>query len=62
MAFEFPIRSAGSPLPVPYRLLGKAHLSIVMRQQLGLGLDEIGKLCGQHLGNVLVVLLPSVAE
>ena len=33
-----------------------------MRQQLGLGLDNVGKLCLQHLGNALVVLLPSAPE
>jgi hypothetical protein len=33
-----------------------------MRQQFGLGLDHLGKLCLQHLGNALVIVLPRALE
>jgi len=33
-----------------------------MRQQLGLGLDQCGKLGLQHLGNALVIVLPRALE
>jgi hypothetical protein len=34
----------------------------MLRQEFRLRLDRFGKLCGQHLGNVLVVLLPGALE
>jgi hypothetical protein len=45
------------PLPVPHGPLGQTHGGIVMRQELGLCLGEVGKPFGQHLRNVLVVVL-----
>jgi hypothetical protein len=58
------LRSAAfaRPLPVAQRLLGKTRLRVMMRQQFGLRLDDIRKLCLQPLGNVLVVLLSRPSE
>src|SRR2546427_9169219 len=49
-------------LPVGNSLLCEPSLGVVMRQQFGLRLDQLGKLCLQHLGNALVVLLPRALE
>ena len=45
-------------LPVGNGLLRASRLGIVMRQQLGLSLDDGGKLRLEHLSDALVVLLP----
>ena len=50
------------PLPVGNGLRDETRLGVVMRQQLGLGLDGLGKLRFQHLGNALVILLPGALE
>ena len=50
------------PLPVGNSLLCEPSLRVVMRQQLGLCLDQLGKLCLQHLSNALVILLPRALE
>ena len=34
----------------------------MMRQQFGLGLDNVGKPCLQHLGNLLMVALPCTLQ
>ena len=49
-------------LPVGNGLLDEARLGVVMGQQLRLGLDGLGKLLLQHLGNLLVILLPFALE
>ena len=49
-------------LPVGNGLLVATSRGVVMRQQLGLRLDQLGKPCLQHLGNVLVILLPRAPE
>jgi hypothetical protein len=52
---------AGPP-PVIHGLVGEAGLGVVIRQQLGLSLDHLGKPLLQHLGNVLMVLLPGALQ
>ena len=49
-------------LPIRNRLGHRAGLRIVMGQQLGLGLAELGKARLQHLGNTLMVLLPRTLQ
>ena len=56
------MRPLPRPLPVADRLLREPRLRVVVRQQLGLRLDDLGKLRLQHLGNALVVLLPRALE
>src|ERR671922_2453505 len=50
------------PLPVGNSLLYEPSLGIVMGQQLGLRLAALGKMCLQHLGNTLMVLLARAAQ
>src|SRR5262249_60291716 len=45
------------PLPVANGLLCEPSLGIIMGQQLGLRLADLGKARLQHLGNALMVLL-----
>src|SRR5262249_33452314 len=45
-------------LPVEHGLLGHAGLGVVLRHQLGLGLNHVGKALDEHLRNALMVLLP----
>jgi len=51
-----------SPLPVGNRVLRQSIFCVVMRQQFGLHLAEVGKAYLQYLGNVLVVLLARAAQ
>ena len=46
-------------LPIANRLCNETCFRVVMRQQFGLGLGGLWKLCFQHLGNALMVLLSS---
>ena len=50
------------PLPIGDGLRQHAGFGIVMRQQLGLSLAELGKACLQHLGNVLMVPLSGAPQ
>jgi hypothetical protein len=43
-------------------LLSEAGLGAVMRQHLGLGLDDVGKLCLQRLRDALMVLLAGAPQ
>ena len=54
--------SLARPLPVANRLFAEACLRVVMGQELGLGLGNLGKLRRQHLGNALMVLLACTSE
>ena len=49
-------------LPIGQGLCHQACLRIVMRQQLGLGLAEVGKAHLQYLRNALMVLLTGAAQ
>jgi hypothetical protein len=51
-----------SLLPIGQGLRHQACLRIMMGQQLGLRLAEVGKAPLQHLGNVLMVLLARAAQ
>jgi hypothetical protein len=50
------------PLAVGNGLLVETRFRVVPGEQLGLGLDHVGKLRLQNLGNALVVLLPGAPE
>jgi hypothetical protein len=52
---------AGS-LPGVHRLRCEAGLSVVLRQQLRLGLSRLRELLGQHLGNALMELLSGAPQ
>jgi hypothetical protein len=54
--------SLASPLPVDDRLRVEAGLSIVVRQQFGLGLGEVWKALDHYLRRALVVLLPCAPQ
>src|SRR6266446_5203964 len=49
-------------LPVGNGLLCEPRLGVVMSQQFGLRLDQLGRLYLQNLGNALVILLPRAPE
>jgi hypothetical protein len=51
-----------SLLPVVHSLGTEARFGVVVGQQFGLRRDGVGKLRLQHLGNVLMVLLPGALE
>jgi hypothetical protein len=49
-------------LPVGNRVLRQTCLSVVVRQQFGLGGGDLGKAPLQHRSNALMVLLPRALE
>jgi hypothetical protein len=49
-------------LPIGDGLRHQAGLHIMMGQEFGLGLTEVGKACLQYLGNALMVLLPHAPQ
>ena len=55
-------RSLPCLLPVGNGLRYEPRLGVVMRDQLGLGLDGLRKLLLQHLSDLLVILLPGALE
>ena len=57
-----PSGALAGPLPVAHGLLRQARLGVVVRQQLGLRLGEVGKALGHHLRRALVVLLPGAPQ
>jgi hypothetical protein len=50
------------PPPVRNGLLDEPGLGVVLRHQLRLGLDNLGKLRRQHLGTALMILLPGALQ
>jgi hypothetical protein len=50
------------PLPILHPLLPKARRGVVMRQEFGLRLGRLGKLCLQNLDHALMILLPRALE
>ena len=50
------------PLPIVEGRHAQASLRIVMSQQFGLSLADVGEVGLQHLGNMLMVLLAGAAE
>jgi hypothetical protein len=50
------------PLPIGDGLRTEPGFGVVLRDQFGLGLDDLGKLRGQHLGNALVILLTGALQ
>src|SRR5262249_33714676 len=49
-------------LPIIYSLRAEAGFRVMMRQQFRLGLDSLGKLPLQYLGDVLVIMLPPAPQ
>ena len=49
-------------LPVADGLGGAPRFGVVVRHQLGLGLDRVGEAGLQHLGHLLVILLPRALQ
>src|SRR5262245_58889262 len=50
------------PLPITNRLCTEPCLRVMIRYQLRLSLDRLGKPLFQHLGNALVILLTGASE